>query len=423
MKIHQNLAKLISFVTLILVFGFPCKALLAEGDTFQVLHFTSTSGFNHGTANVSLTMFSSLGNDLGFTVTQDSNGSEFNSLANLHQYAVVVFSNTSGNNILNASQRANFEAYIESGGSYLGIHAASDTYRHSSANGGSTGTWDWYAENVAGCSVQTSPNHTSQNHSNMMTHSFEDHPVLDGIPDPWFKTEEYYYWENGYLNSSFTTLLTVGQTGGQTYDAARMTTHVKELAWGGRAFYTSLGHAGSNFSSDQHFVRLMENAVIWTADPSRLGPIEIEPSEFSVTRGSLANGSLPNLLSSDDADVSIRRSSTDIESVTAMTIEGTSPLAIPSSIEISLEGSVFARTNVVQTISLFNYATADWVDIDVQNAARFSDATVQVTVTDDTEQFVSTGDQLILARVRYQSDNPRQRFTSNTDQFKWVIQP
>ena len=46
---------------------------------------------------------------------------------------------------------------MNNGGGYLGIHAASDTYRHSTANGSSTGTWDWYAE-MAGASVQEGPN-------------------------------------------------------------------------------------------------------------------------------------------------------------------------------------------------------------------------------------------------------------------------
>ncbi|MEL6254308.1 MAG: ThuA domain-containing protein [Bacteroidota bacterium] len=263
---------------LILGLGYLCWICLPEysfaqcgNGNFKVLHYTETSGFNHNTRSQSLSMFQAIGSANGFTVTNDQSGAEFNSVANLQQYAVVIFSNTSGNNILNATQRANFEAYIQGGGSYIGIHAASDTYRHSSANGGSRGTWDWYAENVAGCSVQQSPNHTSQNHNNNMTHRYFGHPTLAGLPNPWNKTEEYYYWENGYLNPTFTEVLRVNQTGGASYDAARMTTHVKELQWGGRAFYTSLGHAQSNFTSDQNFRTLLANAVNWTAAPNAGG--------------------------------------------------------------------------------------------------------------------------------------------------------
>jgi len=236
-----------------------CFSLSAQ---FKVLHYTETTGYNHNTKTQSLNMFNDFGPQLNYTVTNDNDGSEFNSLANLQQYHVVVFSNTSGNSGLNATQRANFEAYIDSGGSYLGIHAATDTYRHSSANGNKTGTWDWYAENVAGASVQESPNHTSSSHNNDMTKPIQ-HPVTDTLPDPWNKTEEYYYWENGYIDTSFTELLRVASTGSKSYDAPRMMAHCKNLTGGGKAFYTALGHAQSNFSNDQNFRALIFSAVEW----------------------------------------------------------------------------------------------------------------------------------------------------------------
>lgn len=210
-------------------------------------------------------MFNSWAAADNYTVTNDDNGNEFNSLANLQQYAVVVFSNTSGNSGLSSAQRANFEAYIAGGGSYLGIHAATDTYRHSSSNGNKTGTWDWYAENVAGASVQESPNHTSSNHNNTMTKQVVNHPTLANVPASWNKTEEYYYWQNGYLNSTFTELLRVGSTGGNSYDAPRRMAHCKDLNGGGRAFYTALGHSGNNFTGDQNFQNLIHDALTWCA--------------------------------------------------------------------------------------------------------------------------------------------------------------
>ncbi len=259
---YSNVLALIVLMLAPLIVSAQC------GGTFQVLHYTETTGYDHNTRNQSLSMFQSWENTDNFVVTSDDNGDEFNSLSNLQQYAVVVFSNTSGDNGLNASQRANFEAYIAQGGSYLGIHAASDTYRHSTANGGSTGEWDWYAETVAGASVQQSPNHTNQNHNNTMTHEEAGHPTLANVPDPWNKTEEYYYWENGYLSSDFTELLRVASTGGNSYDAPRMMAHCNNLAGGGRAFYTALGHSSSNYTNDQNFQNLIHDALLWAADPN-----------------------------------------------------------------------------------------------------------------------------------------------------------
>lgn len=252
------------------IIGATSLELAAQcGAAYKVLHYTETTGYDHNTRNQSLGMFQAWENADNFVVTSDNNGDEFNTLSNLQQYAVVVFSNTSGDNGLTSVQRANFESYISGGGSYLGIHAASDTYRHSTANGGSKGTWDWYAETVAGATVQQNPNHTSQNHNNTMTHEVVGHPTLTNVPSPWNKTEEYYYWENGYLNSSFTELLRVGSTGSNSQDAARMMAHCKNLSGGGRAFYTALGHSGNNYTGDQNFQQLIRNALDWVAEPNK----------------------------------------------------------------------------------------------------------------------------------------------------------
>lgn len=227
-----------------------------------VLHYTETSGFDHGTRVVSFNMFNDIGEILGFTVDDDETGESFNTLENLQQYDVVVFSNTSGNSILNETQRSNFEAYINGGGAYIGIHAASDTYRHSSANGGSTGTWDWYAE-MAGASVQQSPNHTSANYNGTMNHLLES-DLLEEIPDPWNKVEEYYYWESGYYNDNNVAILEVQSTGNQSYDEPRPMAWFKELPQGGRSFYTALGHASSNYTSNEEFRQLILNALVWS---------------------------------------------------------------------------------------------------------------------------------------------------------------
>lgn len=256
------------FLSVFTIFSAATSVQAQCGGPFKVLHYTETTGYDHNTRNQSLGMFQGWESADNFVVTSDNDGSEFNSLANLQQYAVVVFSNTSGNSGLDATQRSNFEAYINAGGSYVGIHAASDTYRHSSSNGNKTGTWDWYAENVAGASVQENPNHTNQNHNNTMTHQQAGHPTLANVPDPWNKTEEYYYWENGYLNNSFLELLEVASTGGNSYDGARMMAHCKELTGGGRAFYTALGHSGNNYTGDQNFQNLMRDALLWTAEPN-----------------------------------------------------------------------------------------------------------------------------------------------------------
>ena len=232
----------------------------------SILHYTETSGFDHQTRMQSLAMFQDIAAQHGLTVVDDQDGSNFDDLAVLQQFAVVVFSNTSGDAILDPQQRANFEAYVNGGGSYLGIHAASDTYRHSTANGGNTGTWDFYAE-LVGASVQQNPNHVSGTPVYAMQH-LAPHASTASLPDPWVKAEEYYYWENGYYRPDNITVLEVEETVGpnnqvNSYDAARPMSWYRTHTQGGRIFYTALGHAASNYTSDTLFRAHIRDAILW----------------------------------------------------------------------------------------------------------------------------------------------------------------
>lgn len=249
----------ILFSLVLLLFSFS----LLEAQNSKVLHYTETSGYDHGTRANSLSMFNSFPN---LQVVNDLNGSSFDTLSSLLNYDLIVFSNTSGSNLLDSLQRANFEAYIQAGGNLLGIHAATDTYRHSTANGSPSGIWDFYAQTLGG-SVQQSPNHVAGTPLYQMNHLMT-HPSLDSIPDPWGKNEEYYYWENGFLDSSINVILEVEQTVGpnnqvNSYDSARAVSWYKLMNTGSRIFYTSLGHANSNFTSNSLFMRHVRQATMW----------------------------------------------------------------------------------------------------------------------------------------------------------------
>ena len=227
----------------------------------KVLVFTKTSGFNHNTKSESVTMVRQIATNQNFELVVDDTGSEFNSASNLNQYAVIFFTNTSGNT-LNQTQRNNVEAYAAQGGNFISNHAASDSYGHSTAStvsGGGKGVWDWYAENVTGCSVRNNPNHTSVGFAASVTVQNQNNQLTSGIGFPWNDNEEWYYWEGGYIDSSFTELLRVSDTGSNTYDDARMTAQYWVRPDGGKSFYSSMGHSRSKYS-DSDFVRLISNA-------------------------------------------------------------------------------------------------------------------------------------------------------------------
>ena len=251
----------------------------------RVLHFTRTSGFDHNTRAASFSMFQTIGLELGLEVDDDATGDPFSDPATLSQYSIIVFSNTSGNNILSAQQRANFELWVTNGGSVLGIHAASDTYRHSTANGSNTGTWDFYAE-LIGASVQENPNHVNGTPQYALSHA-NAHPSTDDVPDPWLKNEEYYYWEGGYFGPDNTEVLRVEETLGpnglvNSYDAPRPMSWYRELPYGSGVFYTALGHAISNYTDDAIFREHILDAMRWLHLLSTEVPDPVKPAAASI---------------------------------------------------------------------------------------------------------------------------------------------
>ncbi|MCU0318722.1 MAG: ThuA domain-containing protein [Flavobacteriales bacterium] len=252
-----------------ILFGIVLLHLLTDLNAQQVLHFTATSGFDHGTRDVSLVMFEDIAAELGLNVIDAPNGASFPDATALADMDVIIFSNTSGNNILTAQQRVDLESWVANGGHVLGIHAASDTYRHSTANGNNTGTWDFYAE-LIGASVQENPNHVNGTPPYEMAH-IGTHPSTSALPDPWLKNEEYYYWEGGYFGPDNSVVLQVEETIGpngqvNSYDAPRAMSWYRVQPNGSRIFYTALGHAGSNYTDDELFRQHMKDALGWLLD-------------------------------------------------------------------------------------------------------------------------------------------------------------
>jgi type 1 glutamine amidotransferase len=237
----------------------------------RILHFTRTSGYDHGTRAVSFALFQSIAQELGAAVDDDATGDSFSDPVTLAEYHVIIFGNTSGNAILSAQQRANFEEWVANGGHVMGIHAASDTYRHSTANGGHTGTWDFYAE-LIGASVQENPNHVVGTPPYSME-LIGTHASTASLPDPWVKNEEYYYWEGGYYGPDNVEVLRVEQTVGpngqvNSYDAPRPMSWYRMLPNGSRVFYTALGHAAENYTSDALFRAHIRDALGWLMEGS-----------------------------------------------------------------------------------------------------------------------------------------------------------
>ena len=251
---------LLSFLALLI--SVTCNA------QFDILVFHKTNGYRHTSAiTEGIKMLQAQGASNNWNVTESQDPSEFDDLSS---YKVVVFLNTSGGGLLNDTQKQNLENFIQAGNGFVGIHAATDTYRGTDA----ASTWPWYNELVGGI-VQTSPNHTSNNttgHVDVKT----NHEITDHLGTQWTKQEEWYYWEQngGWLYSENITLLELQSTGSNSYDAKRPITWYKEYD-GGRSFYTAMGHNGSDYSDDAEFIEMIRKAVLWTAGEGEIDPCVI----------------------------------------------------------------------------------------------------------------------------------------------------
>ena len=128
------------------------------------------------------------------------------------------------------------------------------------------------------------------------------------------------------------------------------------------------------------------------------------PDSVTMTRGDYVSGDEASLAESDNVDFVIRRSGTDTRARTEFEVLGTSRTAIPPSFEVTLEGSVFARSTVIQTIELWDYVAGDWELVDTRNATNQVDSTATVAATGDLSRFVDQTTFLVEAAHSFPVD-------------------
>ncbi|WP_205471609.1 ThuA domain-containing protein [Nocardioides sp. SYSU D00038] len=215
----------------------PAQAHPGHEETapFKALIFSKTAGFRHGSIESGIAAIEQLGADHDFTVDTTEDADDFTA-ANLAQYDVVIWLSTTGD-VLNATQQAAFEDYIEAGGGYAGIHAASDTEYD----------WAWYGE-LVGSYFQGHPPGTPD-----ATVKVEDpaHPSTAGLPARWDRTDEWYNYRTNPRNKVHV-LASLDET---SYQGGNMGVE-HPIAWcqdydGGRSWYTGMGHTNASFSEPE----------------------------------------------------------------------------------------------------------------------------------------------------------------------------
>lgn len=240
-KLHMKYIHHLLGTLLVLALVTGCKQK-REGQP-RVLVFSKTMGFHHNAIPAGVKALQEMGAANGFLVDTTTNADYFTE-DSLQKYATVIFLNTTGD-VLNNYQEADFERYIQAGGGYVGVHAATDTEYD----------WGWYG-GLVGAYFQDHPAGTYKAKLLVTDKSF---PATAGLPDTWEHTDEWYNFKK--VSKDIKVILKVDE---KSYQGGKMGED-HPISWyheydGGRAFYMELGHTDESYQ-EPNVIKLLLGGI------------------------------------------------------------------------------------------------------------------------------------------------------------------
>ncbi|MBS1488254.1 MAG: ThuA domain-containing protein [Bacteroidetes bacterium] len=265
-------------LTLILLstFLFTSCSKKREGKP-RVLVFYKTAGFVHASIPLGIAAIKKLGVENDFVVDTTKDAAQFND-DTLRKYSAIIFLNTTGN-VLNYKQEPALERYIQAGGGFVGIHAATDTEYD----------WMWYGR-LVGAYFSSHPK-PQQARFVIKDNSFKaTKHFTDSV---WQRTDELYNFKK--INPDIHVLMTIDE---HSYEGG---TNGKfhPMAWyhnydGGRSFYTALGHTDESYSEENYLKLLLGGIQYAIGDNLELNyskaKSQYPPDEDRFTKTQLVTG-------------------------------------------------------------------------------------------------------------------------------------
>ena len=198
----------------------------------KLLVFSKTMGYHHESIDTGVATLVQLAEAEGVAIDTTTDASWFNE-KQLSQYSAVVFLSTTGD-VLDAYQQADFERYIQSGGGFVGIHAAADTEYD----------WPWYNQ-LVGAYFQSHP-HQQDAELTVLDNS---HPATKKLPTLWKRYDEWYNYRN--MAEGLNVLINLEESSYEGGENGKS----HPIAWnrefdGGRMFYTGLGHTHEAYQDE-----------------------------------------------------------------------------------------------------------------------------------------------------------------------------
>lgn len=230
------LRKLVTLLVVLLIMA-SCSKKRSEKP--RILVFSKTAGYVHESIPEGIAAIEKLGTENGFEVATTADASYFTE-DSLKNFAAVIFLSTTGD-VLNNYQEADFERFIQAGGGFVGIHAASDTEYN----------WGWYGRMVGGYFLDhpgirdTFPNVQE----GVLRVLDKNHAEKASLPEKWKRTDEWYSFKK--MNKDVNVLMDIDE---DSFNGGAKTGE-HPMSWyhdydGGRAFYTALGHTKESYSEE-----------------------------------------------------------------------------------------------------------------------------------------------------------------------------
>ncbi|RYY75586.1 MAG: c-type cytochrome [Gammaproteobacteria bacterium] len=237
----------------------------------KVLVFSKTKGWRHDSIPAGIAALQKMASDNSFSIVATEDANIFTD-AQLSSFNAIVFLNTTSD-VLDDAQQIAMERFIQAGGGFVGIHAATDTEWE--------GNWHWYRR-LVGAVFKSHPNEPSNVQQARVDVRDKNHPSTEKLPSLFEIADEWYNYRDFYEFNKV--LLTVDE---KTYRGGEHGDY-HPLAWyhdfdGGRSFYTGLGHSAETFS-DPNFVQLLLGGLKYAVggkpklDYSKAAP---EPNRFT----------------------------------------------------------------------------------------------------------------------------------------------
>lgn len=209
-----------------------------------LLIFSKTTDYRHESIAAGVEALRAIAREHGMEAIATEDASVFCERV-LDRVRATVWLSTSGD-VLAPEERAHFRTFIERGGAYVGVHAASATELD----------WPFYTALVGARFV----GHPEPQQARLR---IEDHahPATAHLGAEWIRHDEWYEFDRN-PRRDVRVLVSVDES---SYSGGRMGDH--PLAWchelgQARAFYTALGHSAADYA-DPTFYAHLSGAVSW----------------------------------------------------------------------------------------------------------------------------------------------------------------